>query len=205
MPAFTSSNMVACVALASCTGLAGAQSATIQVFHDDLDGIIDPGQVVRIDFYLTWDTWPVLASMKGDARASPNHGLAANPVNGFNHNLVTFFTRPGVPDGGSIRDFCAQHEIVTGFVAPGFGWTPQGITALSYQWTAPGPEHAGPHNFTFEFDPAFPAIALYPGPQTGFVYVPTTVVPVTLTVIPAPSSLALLAALCLRPRWRRRA
>lgn len=173
-------------------GAAGL-SAMIQVFHNDLDGIIDPGQTVRIDYYLTWDTFPYLASMQGDAVATPNRGVARNPVIGFNQGHVGPTTNPGTPDGGSIRGFVALHHPVTGFVVPGFTWTPLGITALSYEWTAPGPEHAGEYDFTFEFDSQWPSIYLYPGVQTGFEAVPTTVVPMTLTVIPGPWSSAFLA------------
>ena len=189
------------IALA-CTTDAHAQSATIQVFHNYFDGIIDPGQVVRIDYYLTWEAMPYLATMRGDAVVSPNRGVASNLVFGFNHGQSTSTTTPGLPDGGSVRGFSAQHFPVSGFVAAGYTWSPLGITALSYEWTAPSAADAGTYEFTFEFDAQWPSVYLYPGVQTGFVAVPTTVVPMTLTVIPAPASLALVLAAMAIPRRR---
>lgn len=182
----------AAAAILAATNRAWAQSAMIQVFHDDLDGIIDPGQVVRVDYHLTWTEWQVLGRMKGDAVATPNRGVAGPATTGFGGGFP--FVQTGMPDGGSVRGFHVWHVQPVSFIAHGFGLTPQGTLALSFEWTAPGPEHAGPITFDFEFDPVYPGIYLFPSELAPKQIVPTTVVPATLTVIPAPWSSAILAA-----------
>lgn len=108
---------------AAMTAIASAQSAQIVVSHDDPDGIVNPGQMVRITYHLGWGQFFALASMKGDAIVTPNEGGAFNPVNGLNGGLPAPGIGPGVPEGGSIRGFSAQipPPFFLGFSPLGFG------------------------------------------------------------------------------------
>lgn len=187
-------------------GLAGsacAQSASIVVTHNDSDGVVSPGQTVRITCHLSWTEWTYLGAMLGDAVTSPNLGLAASPVTAFNHGFLNAAIYPGTPEGGSIRGFVAFETLAAfSLHTPGFEWAAGGIDALSFDWTAPGPEAAGTYAFTFEGAAGPGAIQLFPPSALQPVPVPTTVTPASLIVTPAPASVLLLGSLAARTSRR---
>lgn len=184
------------VAVALCLAMvaaerAGAQSARIEFVHSAPGGVVGPGETVQITMRLSWTQGWTLGTVFGDAVATPDVGVAANPASGFAPAFGGAVVAAGQPTLGSIRGFGAG-------VAPGSqlfpgaftqGWA--GIDALAFEWTAPSqPQQA---TFDFEFVPSVPTVQLYPGgPGAPLEPVPTTVVPATLTVVPSPAPLVVL-------------
>lgn len=186
---------------------AWGQSATVTFSHDDLDGIVDPGQTVHITVHLDWTIHPLLGWMGGDAVTTPDRGIAGNATIGLFNGQVNVLNHPGTPTLGSVRGFLASHPPQNPFTFPGYTQTSGGIDVLEYDWTAPGAADAGEYTFAFSFTPPNSGIRCYT--STGALVataVPTTVIPASLIVTPAPSVLALLAAASTlgRRRWGKR-
>ncbi|MEZ6235066.1 MAG: hypothetical protein R3B68_12840 [Phycisphaerales bacterium] len=197
----------AALVVAACfASVTSAQSAVVAVSHDDPDGIVDPGQSVRISVQVAWTQNRVLGGLTGDVVASPDAGMAQNPVNLLQGSWpASPAFHPGNPVLGSIRGYSAYVHPGSTSVPPGFlQWS--GADALEFDWIAPGLSGAGEYSFGFEFTPPSAGVYLYPvliGSEPP-VLVPTTVIPATLTVVPAPASIGAMALAGLALPGRRR-
>ncbi|MCA9289395.1 MAG: hypothetical protein KDA05_12455 [Phycisphaerales bacterium] len=191
------------VVAAGVVSAASAQSASISVVHNDPDGIVAPGEVVRITATLDWTNFLLLSKIEGDLLASPNLGSASN--NAFAHQGAYLnppvSIDPGSPDGGSIVDVVIDSGNVGWLFGPPIPapWGSNQIHFLEYDWTAPTTLGVVEFNWTGAAaspDPVFFTAA-------GYVTLPTTYTGASLTVIPAPASAALLAPLAIATVRRR--
>lgn len=172
------------------------QTATLTVSHDDPDGIVTPGQTVRIKATLAWTGQSGFGYAIGSVRVTDDAGTASNPS--FPYNFLqgpATVVQPGTPAGGSILDVVIQ----SGDVRPWFGSPPlhpwglqTGLVLTQYDWTAP--TTAGVLEFQWIPGPAnpLPVVVLY---STGSsLAIPTTYFGTSLTVVPAPASALLFAS-----------
>ena len=196
------SRLVGVSALGAAASVCAAQSSWVHVSHDDADGIVAPGEVVRVKAVVSWIPAGVqFAGMKGDLRAAPNVGIASNRFSEF---LQGGLVNLGQFSGGSIVgvDIAVAPSFFTGgvIVPPsGNNW---GIEVISYDWQAPV-GFAGAVGFDWVPDPAAPNVRFFPpvGPPS-WNWEPTVYVGTSLTVVPAPVSLALVAPALRRGRRR---
>lgn len=200
----TQTRLLAGFLLALLAPVAIAQTATVAVTHDDPDGLIEPGQVVRIDVNVTWrEQRMTFAGLKGDARATPNFGTASNHTSIFPQGALINW---GQAVGGGIVG--ADFAVTLNFGLWCYPWPPSSLgTALigpilSFDWTAPT-DAPGPVTFSFATPAAAPKVRLYAtSASPNFSEAQTTFIPVTVTVVPAPAGLWLTPLLAL-PRRRR--
>ncbi|MCA9288434.1 MAG: hypothetical protein KDA05_07610 [Phycisphaerales bacterium] len=186
--------------LSGCAGVAWAQSAHIVVTHDDPDGLVDPGQIVRINLRVSWTFLPLgwrLSSVEGDAAASPDLGVASNPGTALNFGNPTAHVSLGVPVLGSIRGF--RFGQASGPVLVPGSSNAEGLDFLWYDWEAP--VAPGAYAFNFDYDPQTQGVWLLREPNT-YMKAALTTEAAFLTVVPAPGALAVFGAgaAC----WRRR-
>ena len=178
-------------------------AATIQVLHDDDDGLVEPGQRVGLRVRMDWAPTAVLFYIGGDVRATPNVGQTTNNALGFTvqpgpGNILD----PGVASGASVLGV----EVLSGW-QPTFGATPPvdpwsfgtDFPLLAFEWTAPN-EPGAVVSFDWIARPVIPGTP-QPASPSFWVYpsallqpVPTTCFGTTLTVVPAPGALMVLGA-----------
>ncbi|MCB9840521.1 MAG: hypothetical protein H6809_02575 [Phycisphaeraceae bacterium] len=186
------------LALAWCAGVAWAQSAHIVVTHDDPDGLVDPGQVVRINFRISWTANHTLSTLLGDAVARPDAGVASNPGTELNMGQPSGSLALGTPALGSVRGF----SLIWGpspFQMPGTTYW-DGLDFLWYEWEAPAVP--GPFEFDFVFDPQTQGAWLNAG-LTNVFKVDLTSDPASLVVVPSPGALVVLGVGAVFVRRRR--
>ncbi|MCA9287500.1 MAG: hypothetical protein KDA05_02880, partial [Phycisphaerales bacterium] len=118
-----------------------AQTATVGVSHNDPDGIVLPGESVRVTAWHARSGSSILAGIGGDLRATDDLGVASNTYSDLRLALhgPSFPASHGSAIGGSV--FGVSYEFVShpGFgpiVPPAYNYWP-GVVALSYDWTAP--------------------------------------------------------------------
>ncbi|MCA9287262.1 MAG: hypothetical protein KDA05_01680 [Phycisphaerales bacterium] len=174
------------VVLGCCCIPAAAQTATIRLVHDDPDGLVEPGHVVRIAAMLHWDmAYLVFAATGGDVVTSPALGVSADPETPFYH----VGTSPGTPWLGGVRDFRATGTppLFVPLPLPPQAWRPDPVAALTFDWTAPA--QAGEYSFEYVPSAEFPSIMLYPATNSQFgVPVSSAYFGTSLTVVPAPAT-----------------
>lgn len=189
----------AAVVAATCPVMACAQTATVRVTHDDPDGIVQPEQSVRITTTIAWQApgqFHALYSMQGDVIASPNRGESSGNV--FPYSFTpsgNTFAVPGVPFGGSVTGVHLFYGDLSWVL---FGQPPEppwsfstSLIVVEFDWTAP--DDAGPVSFSWQPNATQPqplvSASLWNPPVRT---VTTSYVGTTLTVFPAPATLALL-------------
>lgn len=178
-----------------------AQSATLTVSHNDPDGLVAPGQTVQVRVVIDYaGFFGNLWEIRGHLRSSGDIGSASgNAFPGVYPLLPQTLIDPGDLSGGSIESILirsGEMSLISGFPGPPLPpWSAISLAVFQYDWTAP--ITPGPVQFTWTPDPA-QANTLYIAPfisQTGPVAIPTTYFGASLTVVPAPATLALLAAM----------
>lgn len=183
---------------------AGAQVATIQVTHDDADGLVTPGQVVRLTAMVSWpQAYPSLATCAGSIIAEPALGVAMNAST----PQTWVGTTTGTLVAGGVAGFVATGVPPIFVPTPWFFpnvWKPDGIIVVAFDWIAP-PTARG-YEFKVEPIDSHPLVELFPNANAQFgVMVPTESLGTTLTVVPAPPALlvgglVLVWRSCLRTR-----
>lgn len=194
-------------AIAAPTPALFASTATLTVGHDDPDGIVLPGETVRITATLAWTGQSGFGYFAGSVRATDDAGTASNPSFPYSFvQLPATVVQPGTPSGGSILDV----DIQSGDVSPWFGSPPLspwglqgGLIQTQYDWTAP--VSAGEVEFDWISDPGTPLPVVFRYFSGSSLAMPTTYLGTSLTVVPAPGSAFLLGVAGLSgPRRRRR-
>lgn len=166
-----------------------AQTATIAVTHDDPDGVILPGETVRITMRISWTPAVQLAGFAGDLRADPvGPGAPGTISNRFSRFLPSALTINGsvVADDILGIDIASTPGFFTPMVWPPWG-SYTGFDAFAHDWTAP----SSPGNYRFGFSPRDdrPNVRLYPSwSSPAWIEAPTTYLWASLTVIPGPGS-----------------
>lgn len=183
-----------------------AQPGILSIAHNDADGVVEPGQVVRIQANLAKPAGAAfLWEIRGDLLASPKLGIGSNnrfPYPGSNGSAIV---NMGTIDGASVRGVhihVNDQLALSGTTGPWPPWGWQSFGIVQYEWTAP--TTPGVVEFNWQPSPDLPEI-WYALPQiwtTG--PIPTTYVGTSLTVVPAPASGVLLAGGLLLIGRRRR-
>lgn len=168
-----------------------AQTATLVVAHDDPDGVVAPGESVRVTATVSWQGSPMFWRIDGGVHASPNLGTASNPSFGVSNPSTGFATilNPGSPVGGSIENVTIQSGLTPlhnpSFIMPPWGMS-QGLPILEFEWIAPAP--LGLVDFSWNPSVTQPNIWLFPSlSSVQAVPVTTSYFGTTLAVVPAPS------------------
>lgn len=199
---------VGCIA-----GLAGldanAQTARVDVSHNDPDGIVFPGETIRVTVLHTRDGGPLemtfLAHAEGDVTVSPNLGQTSEVESPFIPAPGTMWTvNAGSPSGASLLGFEVDFPLHPDFYIwhPTL-WVIPEIDLLSFDWTAPSV--ASPTGFTFNWAPSpiHPNIEIYNVSQIQSYPIPTTYTSASIVVLPAPAGLVIAAAAVAARRRRR--
>ncbi|MCB9840040.1 MAG: hypothetical protein H6809_00120 [Phycisphaeraceae bacterium] len=203
MASVVGAGLVGCLAAG-----AFAQSAVIEVVHDDPDGVVLPGETVRVTVLASFTGGGQLAGLSGDAINAGAEGEASNLGSWYNQGALVNW---GAPMGGSVVGL----EIAVtpaffggcGFIVPQCYWNTD-VHMLEFDWQAPQvgtPTHA---LFDFHTTPSAPGLLVFPTPWQSphSVVLPTTFLGTSLLVVPGPgpaSSLAISVSLVSR-RSRRR-
>ncbi len=187
-----------------------AQTATVTVSHNDPDGIVEPGQTINVRVDVTWSpgsssNWILFAGLAGDVLPAPTTGTSSNVTSIF---ATSALANLGQPTSGGVVGIDIANPPTFGFSGC-YPWPPpvNGPSSLAgefiaFDWTAPT-DNPGPVTFAFTPHPAHPGVRLFPSSSSAnFIYAETTFLPITLTVTPAPASIAALA-FALIPRRRR--
>ena len=201
--------LVSALVPAVLTGIAAAQTATLAVSHDDPDGIVLPGETVRITTWHTRSGSSILAGIGGDIVASGDLGQAAN----FGSYLQPPSSHPtypsswGTPAGGSVLGIqfeFVSHPMFVFVVQPIYGQS-SGVEILSYDWTAPSVAQSTTVDFDWVPSAAFPDVYAIVPPYNGlhWAYLPTTYTGTSLIVLPTPATLGVVGLGVLVPRRRR--
>lgn len=193
-------------ALLLCAAPANAMIATVNVTHNDPDGIINPGQLVHVTVRLNWTFGYQFAGMRGDTILTNDSGHATNLHSVYSRTFgpIAFW---GTPRGGSIigTDIAVVGSFFTASPHPeSIKWS--GMTYIDFDWTAPSPNNPTIANVDFVSDPVAPNARFYPsGLSPAWVEAEMTYFGTTLTVLPAPagSTALLLAAGAMATRRRR--
>lgn len=184
--------VAAILGIVSGFGVAAGQSAHIVVTHDDPNGLVEPGQMVRINLQVSWEFLPLgwlLARVEGDAAVAPDLGIASNPATALNFGTPVVNVTLGTPVAGSIRGFRFAQWFGP-FLVPG-SHNAEGLDFLWYDWEAPSTP--GEYAFNFDYDPQTQGVWLLNGPSAP-VKAALTTQGATLTVVPAPGALVVLGA-----------
>ncbi|MCA9288762.1 MAG: hypothetical protein KDA05_09275 [Phycisphaerales bacterium] len=157
------------------------QTAVLSVMHNDPDGLVEPGQSVRIYATIEYSGAVQIAGVAGSLLATPNVGAAGAPYTPLGGILVNV----GMASGGGIEgyDVASVPPFFTGgLTLPGWSLSPSLI--LEYQWTAPATP--GVVEFDFVASPLAPNVRLYAQLQSpAFTEAQTTYVGASLTVVPS--------------------
>jgi len=176
--------------------LAAGQTTTLSVTHNDPDGLVVPGETVKVTATFAWIITSGFGWIQGDVRATGDLGTAANPTFPYGYlPLPTTVVQPGTPSGGSILDI----DIRSGDVSPWFLGTPPrppwglqtGLILTQFDWTAP--VTPGVVRFDWVPDPTQPLPIVLRYFTGSSLAIPTTYVGTSLTVVPAPASALSLA------------
>lgn len=183
-----------------------AQSATIEVVHDDPDGVVLPGQTVRISVLASFTGGGMLGGLSGDTVNSGAQGIASGISSWYpSGGLVNL----GVPVGGSVYD--TQIAVVPGYFGPcGFllpycSWN-SGVHVLEFDWQAGPVEAPTLASFNFLASPTLPGLVVFPTPflTPNWVVLPTDFSGTSLLVVPGPGApCMLLVGMALIGRRRR--
>lgn len=196
-------------ALVLCASGVSAQTATVVVSHDDPDGIVAPGETIRLRVWHTRSVESILAGIAGDLEATGDLGSSGNTSS----ELALSFTSqlypntPGTPSGGSIRGVSYEfvsHPLFTFNLVEAYSrWG--GVEALSFDWTAPAVSQPTTVEFNWIPSAAYPNVrAILPSySQLNWAFLPTTYTGASLTVLPSPPAGALVIPLALLGARRR--
>jgi hypothetical protein len=182
---------LALVAVAGIAGVASAQSATMTVTANGSNAVnVNPGDSVTINAELSWTGAVQFAGVKGAIRVDGNAGAGSNFTSDFPAGLQVLY---GAFNGGSREglDFAVTPALFTGGqIIPPSG-NSAGVTIGNYTLDTTGMA-AGTYNVGWAGDTAAPNVRLYlTTTSPGFVEAQSTFVGATITVVPAPASLAL--------------
>jgi uncharacterized protein (TIGR03382 family) len=182
------------LALAVVAGLAtmaSAQSATITTTaNGGAAAVVAPGSTVQINAVVSWTGAVQLAGLKGAVTVAGNAGAGGNFTSEFtagslvNLGAFTGGSRTGLDIGVTPAFFTG------GFIVPPTG-NSAGISFAKYDLNLTGVA-AGTYAVGFTPDATAPNVRLYVTTATpGFVEAQTSLVGATITITPAPASLAL--------------
>lgn len=181
-----------------------AQSAQVVVTFSDEDGYVEPGQTINIKATVIWSygAGGQFAGIKGDLRSTPDLGSGARISSDyFTGALVSLGHLTG---GGVLGVDIAQtpYFFSGGFMVPPSG-NSNGIKIVAFDWTAPATGFSGPVRFDFVAPTTQPDVRLFLSSASPYwTAVPTTYVGTSITVTPAPGTLALLTAVPFSTRRR---
>jgi len=184
-----------------------AQFATLTATHNDLDGLVVPGETVRIRASVAKLAGArFLWEVKGDLVSAFDVGHAAN--NRFPGGLIVnpgAILNMGTVDGGSVRGVHIQvydQWALSGTLAPWPPWSYPSVNIVEYDWTAPSTP--GVVDFNWQPSPDLPEVWYALAQIWTIGPVPTTYVGASLTVVPAPAWGVLLVCGSLAASRRRR-
>ena len=185
-----------------------AQTATINVVHDDPDGIVLPGQTVRITVLASFDAPPfaMLAGLSGNTINGGAQGTASNLSSWYQQGALVSH---GTPVGGSV--FGLSIAVTPpffggcGFILPQCTWNTD-VHMLEFDWQADEVTTPQLAEFNFLASPTMPGLLAYlnPGGSPNWTLLPTTFTGTNLLVLPAPAVGTTLAAGALLLGRRRR-
>ncbi|MCB9841315.1 MAG: hypothetical protein H6809_06680 [Phycisphaeraceae bacterium] len=184
-------------------GLAQAQTATVQVSHNDPNAVVFPGETLEVRVVVSWQGAIQFAGLRGNSLATGSLGSASNVGSAFSPPGALW--RHGTPIAGDI----ISHNIATisGYwttTPPPPAFMSSGVEYLTYDWIAPQVSAPTLIEFDFVADPIAPNVRLYENFATpGFVEAQTIYVGTSILVVPMPGTMAIIAAFVLA-RVRRR-
>lgn len=192
-----SATLLAIVALPTLAVPARAITATVSVLADDHHNLtVQPGQPVAIDVIVTFDALQ-LANIQGDLRVTGDAGTPSN----FRFNLGA---GPLIHTGSFVGGSRTGIDIASGpplFFGVTVGWNNPSYP-LSYTLTFDQP---GTYDIAWQAPPTAPNVRVYASFATAsFVEAQTTYLGATITVLPAPASLAAVALAAFASSTRRR-
>ncbi|MCA9286930.1 MAG: hypothetical protein KDA05_00010 [Phycisphaerales bacterium] len=188
---------------------ATAQTATVDVSHNDPDGVVLPGETIRITARHARSGSSFLAGIGGDLRATGDLGSASNVYSDLRllvHSQI-YPASHGTAAGGSVvgisYEFVSHPLFVTSVQPPYVMWP--GIEALSYDWTAPVVSQPTTVSFDWVPSAAFPDVyaIIPPYNELHWAFLPTTYTGTSLIVLPTPATLGVLGLGFFVPRRRR--
>lgn len=202
---------IALLVAAASVAPALAQTAAVAVSHDDPDGVVAPGETVRITAWHTRSSESTLAGIGGDLLALGDLGVATNPMSALRPlaSGSTYQFSLGAPSGGSVRgisfEFLSHPNFVPSVLLPYQSWG--GVELYSFDWTAPSVSTPTTVNFDWVPSTTYPNVYAIIPPYSGFhwAFLPTTYTGASVLVLPAPATLALLLTPALVPPKRRHA
>lgn len=190
---------------------ARAQQAELFISHDDPDGMVEPGQVVRMEIRLNWSGVFQVAALRGDVTASPGLGEVSGQAGPSPGSYFTPWSSSlGAPVDGGLRAIALEFiwiGFTGGLVLPCVSgcnavWCG---TWVSWDWTAPVVEQPTQVAFGFTARAGETGLAGYVASTPLTTPMGVEVVGTALTVTPAPGSAAcLLSGVGLRSLRRRR-
>lgn len=183
-----------------------AQSAVVLTTHNNSNGVMSPGESLRITVHQARRTPPgslsnFLALIAGDATVIPNIGAASGLSSPFFPHPNYCITSLGTVQGGSAVGFSANFPVAPGFFSGSypFQWFTPDIDVLAFDWTAPSVQVPTVVTFGWLADAAHPDIEIYDPMQAGPVGfaapIHTTYTSTTILVLPAPAAWLALAPL----------
>lgn len=191
----TRTHAVAIAAALALLPAAMAQTATLTASANGQPAVtVQPGEPVSIHVQITFAAGPLLAGAKGDLRITADAGTPSN----FQFHLTGPLVNTGTFVGGS------RPGIDIAATPPGFGqpsnWASL-LDVLTYDVQFANP---GVYLVAWAAPASAPNIRLFPtGTTASFVEAQTSYVGATITVLPTPPTLALLALTPLAARRRR--
>lgn len=200
-PALPALALATAVALAASPALA-QPTATLTVTVDGQQSVVvEPGEAVTVSLNISWENAVQLGGLIGDLGVSADRGQGSSFLSLVGAGPLI---NTGSFVGGSRRGV-QIYSMPPLFGIPDPIFTNSPLVPFTYDVTFT-PADAGIQQVVWEPDPAWPNLPFRLTPSSAAVtMVPTTYIPATITVTPAPASLALLALAppCLTTRRRR--
>lgn len=189
----TTLRQVAVLAIGAASWPVAAQTARIDLTHDDSDGIMLPGEITRVSAFHSRDnqggSWTYLDHVSGDLMVSPNSGGSSGYASPYVPSLGTWTESPGSFVGASLIGYDVKFLApfwAVGWVAP--QWGSLTMELLSFNWMAPTVTQPTQFSFDWHANPLFPQIIVQSGLSLTPFPVPTTYTSTTILVLPTPAA-----------------
>ena len=180
---------LALVAIAGLAGMASAQSATVNTTaNGGASATVAPGATISIASVITWTGAPQFAGIQGGITVQGDAGSGSNFTSAFNPGALVNL---GAFSGGSRTgmDIAVTPAFFTGGVIVAPSGNNTGLNVAAYDLVINDP---GVYTVNWVAPGSAPSVRLFPSTSSpAFVEAQTTYNGATITVTPAPASLAL--------------
>lgn len=169
-------------------------TAQVEVSHDDPDGVVSPGESIRVGVILKWQGTGALqfAGLRGDTVFTNDLGASANIISPYGvPSSSPPWVRLGDFRGGSIINSDIVNlpgYFTAGPLAASFAY--QGMPFILFDWEAPSVSEPTQVNIDFRPYAIAPNARFYPSQiSPAWVEADTTYSGTSVLVLPAPSAL----------------